>query len=107
MTILTPPASEDTDLYLDAESRRALRNRLARIEGHVRAVSRMVDERACADEILLQVAAVKGALSRFSSILVEEELESCVATCMTGQGDDVEERVARLTKVIATMLGNG
>ena len=95
------------DAYLDAESRRALTNRLARIEGHVRALSRMVDERACADEILLQVSAVKGALSRFGAILVEEELGACVATCMADDPADAEERVDRLGRVLTSMLRRG
>ena len=47
--------------YLDDESRMALVNRLARLEGHVRAVRRMVEERRCADEVLLQSAALKAA----------------------------------------------
>lgn len=106
MAPLSNPATVSTDAYLDPESRRALRNRLARIEGHVAGIARMVESRACADEILLQVAAVKGALSRFASVLVEEELEACVTTCMTGRRD-VEERVTRLTNVIATMMRTG
>jgi DNA-binding FrmR family transcriptional regulator len=31
--------------YLDEASKKALKARLARIEGHVRSISRMVDER--------------------------------------------------------------
>jgi DNA-binding FrmR family transcriptional regulator len=61
----------------------------------------MVEERRCADEILLQVAAVKAALSRFASVLLEHELESCVLGCMEG---DAEERLGRVTKVLATLL---
>ncbi|NIP73053.1 MAG: metal-sensing transcriptional repressor, partial [Gammaproteobacteria bacterium] len=44
-----------------------LDHRLARIEGHVRAVRRMVAERRAADEILLQIAAVQGGLSSVMS----------------------------------------
>ena len=40
--------------YLTEESRKALRARLARIEGHVRGISKMVEQRDRADEILLQ-----------------------------------------------------
>ena len=89
------------DAYLDADSMKALADRLARLEGHVRAVRRMVLERRCADEILLQVAAVKAALNRFSSTLLEHELKICVDSCMEGDGD---ERLDRITKVLATLL---
>lgn len=101
------PAFVSDDEYLGPESRRALVNRLARIEGHVRALSRMVEERACADEILLQVSAVKGALGRFGAILVEEELGACVATCMTDDPADAEERLDKLGRVLTSLLRRG
>ena len=87
--------------YLDDDSRRALRHRLARLEGHLRAVGQMVEEQRCADEILLQVAAVKAALNRFSAVLLDHELRSCMETCMEG---DPGERLERVTKVLATLL---
>lgn len=87
--------------YLDPQSVKALSNRLARLEGHVRAVRRMVEERRCADEILLQTAAVKAALNRFSAVLLDHELRRCMSSCMTG---GAEERLDRVTKVLATMM---
>lgn len=87
--------------YLDTASKRALQNRLARIEGHLRAVRQMLDEERCADEILLQVAAVKAALNRFSAVLLEHELKDCVDTCMEG---DPQTRLGRVTAVLATLL---
>jgi CsoR family transcriptional regulator, copper-sensing transcriptional repressor len=87
--------------YLDPASKRALGNRLARLEGHLRAVRAMVEEERCADEILLQVAAVKAALNRFSAVLLEHELESCMETCMSGSPG---ERLEKVTKVLATLL---
>ena len=88
--------------YLDDQSKKALMARLARMEGHVRAISRMVDERDWADEILLQVAAVKGALNRFASTLVEDELKACLTHCE--DPIEQEERIDRLTKVLATLF---
>ena len=87
--------------YLDDASKRALRNRLSRMEGHLRCVRQMFEEERCADEILLQVSAVKAALSRFSAILIEHELHKCIDTCMEGNPD---ERLGRVTKVLSTLL---
>ena len=87
--------------YLDPDSVQALVNRLARLEGHLRAVRRMVEERRCADEILFQTAAVKAALNRFSSVLLEHELRSCMTSCMEGGS---EERLDRVTKVLSTIM---
>ena len=56
---------EEVDHYLDDAAKKALKNRLARLEGHVRFIRGMVDQRRCADEILLQVAAVKAASTSF------------------------------------------
>ncbi len=88
--------------YLDEQSQKALIDRLKRIEGHVRGIQRMVQNRDWADEILLQVAAVKGALNRFAATLLEDELSACLACA-----DDpleLEERTERLTRIMATML---
>lgn len=96
-------AAPTTD-YLDPDARRALLHRLARVEGHVRAIGRMVEERACADEILLQVAAVMGGLTRFAAKMVEEELAACMETCMSAGPDETDDRVERLTTVLAALL---
>jgi DNA-binding FrmR family transcriptional regulator len=76
-------------------------DRLARIEGHVRSVRKMVSEHRCADEILLQVTAVKAALNQFSSRILEHELTACVDTCMEGDSD---ERLKKITNVLSTLL---
>ncbi len=90
----------DTE-YLDPAAQKALANRLARLEGHVRSVRQMVVDRRCADEILLQVAAVKAALNRFSATLLDHELNACVDSCMNGKED---KRLERVTKVLGTLL---
>jgi DNA-binding FrmR family transcriptional regulator len=87
--------------YLDDASKRALGNRLARLEGHLRSVRQMLEDGRCADEILLQVAAVKAALNRFSAVLLEHELRTCMDSCMAG---DPGERLDKVTKVLATLL---
>ncbi len=103
MSVVTAPLSEsETNRpYLDDAAQKSLADRLARLEGHVRAVRRMVLERRCADEILLQVAAVKAALNKFSSSLLEHELKACLQSCMDG---DAEERLEKVTKVLTTLL---
>jgi DNA-binding FrmR family transcriptional regulator len=97
------PASSAV-VYLGAEAQEALLNRLARIAGHVRAIARMVETRECADDILLQLTAVKGALNRFASTLVEEELKTCFTTCREDEAADMEVRIDRLVKVLGTMM---
>lgn len=87
--------------YLDEASQKALCHRLSRAEGHVRAIQKMVQDQRCADEILLQVAAVKAAVNQFAAALLEQELNACMETCMAG---DADERLNKVTKVLATLL---
>jgi DNA-binding FrmR family transcriptional regulator len=57
---------------------RAVINRLSRIEGHVHAIKRMVeDERPCPD-VLIQLAAVKSAITKASRLVLEDHMESCL-----------------------------
>ena len=93
--------AEAVDPYLDDEAKKSLMNRLARLEGHIRFIRGMVDQHRCADEILLQVAAVKAAINQFSAVLLDHELKACVNTCMTGDADD---RLEKITKVLSTLL---
>ncbi len=87
--------------YLDQASSKALADRLARIEGHLRSVRQMVLDYRCADEILLQLAAVKAALNQFASKLLDHELTACMQSCMEGNADD---RLKKVTKVLSTLL---
>ncbi len=93
--------AEAVDHYLDDDAKKALMNRLARLEGHMRFIRGMVDQRRCADEILLQVAAVKAAINKFSAVLLDHELKACLNTCMTG---DADFRLEKITKVLSTLL---
>ncbi|MDD5369763.1 MAG: metal-sensing transcriptional repressor [Anaerolineaceae bacterium] len=56
----------------------AVINRLARIEGHVRAIKRMVEEDTPCPDVLLQVAAVRAALNSVGRIILEDHLQSCM-----------------------------
>lgn len=58
--------------------RKQIVNRLARIEGHLRAVKEMTAAGRDCSEILLQIAAVQKALGSAAKILLKDHLESCV-----------------------------
>ncbi len=90
--------------YLADDAAKTLTDSLSRIEGHVGAVKRMIEERRCCDEILIQVAAVKAALNRVTVKLTETELLNCLTSC--GQLE-AEERMAAAMKAIGSMLKQG
>ncbi len=68
--------------------RSALGKRLARIEGQVRGIGRMLDEdRYCVD-VLTQVSAVRSALDALALELLEHHLHGCVQEAVvSGEGD--------------------
>ncbi len=99
-----PKVKANPNEYLSDESLKSLVDGLSRIEGHVRAVKRMVEERRCCDEILTQAAAVRSALNRVTVRLVEEELLNCLTSCgkLTA-----EERMSQAMKALSSMLKHG
>jgi DNA-binding FrmR family transcriptional regulator len=94
-------AVEEGAAYLAPEQKKRLVDRLSRLEGHVRSIKRMVEEHRCADEILLQVAAVKAALNQFAASLLDHELKACMQNCMEG---DADERLDKVAKVLSILL---
>jgi CsoR family transcriptional regulator, copper-sensing transcriptional repressor len=56
----------------------AVINRLSRIEGHVRAIKTMLKEGRPCPDILIQLAAVKSAITKASKIVLEDHMESCL-----------------------------
>src|SRR5881396_1755264 len=87
--------------YLTAEAQKALADRLARAEGHLRSIRQMVIDHRCADEILIQIAAVKAALNQTAAGLIESEMRACADTCMGGSAED---RLDRVTNALAAVL---
>ena len=60
------------------KQRRAVVNRLSRIEGHIRSIKQMVEEgRDCAD-VLIQLSAVRAAIEKAGRVVLEDHLESCL-----------------------------
>lgn len=76
--------------------------RLARIEGHVRGVRRMVEEGRSCPEILLQLAAIRAALNKVGQIILEDHMETCILKAIKeGSGEDA---IAELKEAIARFL---
>ena len=80
-----------------------LQNRLARIEGQVRGVSRMVEEdRYCVD-VLTQINAIRAALDKVALGLLDDHARHCL---VGGQGgpQDPDEQVHELMGAVGRML---
>ena len=57
-------------------------HRLARIEGHISSVKRMVETGRDCSEVLVQIAAVRSALDRAGRVILEDHLEHCIGDAL-------------------------
>lgn len=71
---------------------------LKRIEGQVRGVQRMIDDREYCIDILNQIHAVKGALSRVEEKILEKHFQNCVTEAV--RGNSKEEKQRKLKEVL-------
>ena len=55
-----------------------LKSRLNRIEGQVKAISRMIDEDVYCDDVLTQIRATRSALNSVATKLLEHHMKSCI-----------------------------
>lgn len=78
------------------------RRRLRKIAGQVAGLERMVDEdRYCVD-VLLQIAAVRGALDQLGKLLLEGHVETCVTDAIrSGRARERDEKLAELIEVFS------
>lgn len=78
-------------------------NRLARVEGHVRAIKQMVTEDRDCPDVLLQIAAVRKALDNTAKLILKDHLEHCLIHAVK-QGEqerflkDLQEAIDRYLK---------
>ena len=68
-----------------------LLNRLSRIEGQVRGVTRMVEEGRYCIDVLTQIHAVRAALVRVESEMLKAHLGHCIEDAIVS-GDEAEQR---------------
>jgi len=69
------------------ELKRSIAGRLARIEGQVRGVKRMIEEDAYCDDVMAQIAAARGALAKASIVVLEHHMKHCLIDRVRA-GDD-------------------
>jgi CsoR family transcriptional regulator, copper-sensing transcriptional repressor len=80
----------------------ALLKRLARIEGQVRGVSRMVEEERYCIDVLTQIGAIEAALDKVALGLIDEHTRHCV---LGAEGEDRTEKVDELVSALGRFVG--
>jgi DNA-binding FrmR family transcriptional regulator len=78
--------------------------RLARIEGQVRGIARMVDEDRYCIDVLDQVASVTKALQGVAIGLVHDHLAHCVSEAVNESDESGQAKIDEATQAIARLV---
>ena len=79
---------------MNDSSRTSVLNRLKTARGHLDAVVRMVEEDAYCPDVMKQLSAVQGSLERASRVVLQQHLQTCVATAMQeGRTEEIVEEL--------------
>ena len=83
------------------DEKRALINRLKRIEGQIRGLTKMVEGNAYCIDVLTQAQAAGAALSAFEKELLASHIKGClIADIKDGKEETVNELITTLGKMI-------
>ena len=99
---LSSPKKAHTHVH-DPDAQRKLMNRLARIEGHVRGVRTMIARNEPCPDVLLQIAAVRGALDRVARLILDEHITECIAHA--ANSGDIKVELDELKKALDRFIG--
>jgi DNA-binding FrmR family transcriptional regulator len=99
---MSPAAKTPAPGY--AGNKQAHLKRLARIEGQVRGIARMVDDDKYCIDILTQVSAATKALQAVSLALLDEHLAHCVADAVSAGGDAGPAKLKEASDAIARLV---
>lgn len=93
----SPAMAPETGALVHPEHRQKIDRRLARLEGQVRGVRKMVDDRRWCLDVLTQVEAIQEGLRGVSAALLSAHLRHCVADA--AKAGDAQALEARLAEV--------
>ena len=85
-------------------SKEQVQKRLARIEGQVRGISKMVDEDRYCIDILTQISAIQGALDKVALGLLDGHAHTCV---IGAEPERQDERTEEMMAAVGRLLRRG
>jgi DNA-binding FrmR family transcriptional regulator len=99
---MTP--SETTPMRGYTATKDQLRGRLARIEGQVRGIERMVDDDRYCIDVLTQISAVQAALDKVALGLLDGHAHTCVIGAEPAEQD---ARTAEMMAAVGRLMRRG
>ena len=83
------------------EQKKALMNRLKRIEGQVRGIQAMIEKDAYCNDVLIQSAAVSAAINAFNKEVLASHIHTCVARDIReGKDEVIDELMSTIQKLM-------
>ncbi|WP_096438348.1 metal-sensitive transcriptional regulator [Alteribacter populi] len=76
-----------------------MKHRVKRIEGQVKAVSRMMEEEKDCKDLIVQMSAARNALDRAIGLVVSTNLEQCVREQIE-KGEDTDELIQEAVNLL-------
>ena len=78
--------------------------RLARIEGQVKGISRMIEERRYCIDIVTQIKAVQSALKQVQMGVLEKHIHHCVAeSAASGDAAQLNGKIEEIVQVVSKL----
>jgi DNA-binding FrmR family transcriptional regulator len=86
------------------KNKESITKRLNRIEGQVKGIQKMVEEdRYCVD-VLVQIAAIRSAIDKVGSIILENHVRGCVANSIKDNQEQTDVMVDELMDTILKFM---
>ena len=74
--------------------------RLKKIEGQVKGIQKMIEERRYCIDVVMQIGAAESALHKVAEIVLKNHLETCVRDSFPSQNDqEREKKISELMEV--------
>lgn len=79
------------------DAKRDIQVRMRRIEGQVKGIQKMIENDACCKDLLVQVAAVRAAINKAGSLILQNYAEKCFLS------DDEKFNKEKLQELVNTI----
>ncbi len=96
--------SEDNSKTEREFATESIKNRLLRVEGQIRGIRRMLDEDSCCKDILVQISAVRAAVSKVGVLILENHMKECLSRKDNGRNEYDEDAVEELLIVLKSFI---
>ena len=84
------------------ESKEDILKRLRRIEGQVKGIQKMIEEDKSCTDILTQVAAVRAAVNKAGSLILEKHSMTCIENAASDE--DRKQAMSDLVKTVQSFM---